>query len=216
MFKFLPAVLLAGTTLPVWANGFRLPDQDALATARGEAFAATADNASAVYYNPAGITQLEGNNVRAGLYGLYLDPTYKNSSGTKFNNDKKYHAVPQLFYTYGQEDLPLSFGLGVYSPFGLSSEWPQNTGFRTLGTEGSITYLRINPVAGLKLAPNFSIGGGVTINYAQADLRQGLVWPNQPYDELRFHGNGRVGLFVPGAVLLRGALGRLSFGAGLL
>ena len=42
------------------ANGFGLPDQDAFATARGEAFVATADNPSAIYYNPAGITQLAG------------------------------------------------------------------------------------------------------------------------------------------------------------
>ena len=44
----------------VSANGFRLPDQDAFATARGEAFVATADNPSAIYYNPAGITQIRG------------------------------------------------------------------------------------------------------------------------------------------------------------
>ncbi len=55
------------------ATGFRLPDQDAFATARGEAFAATADNASAVYYNPAGITQIQGQQVRGGVYGLNLN-----------------------------------------------------------------------------------------------------------------------------------------------
>jgi long-chain fatty acid transport protein len=47
-------------TLPAssFALGFRIPDQDARATARGNAFAATADNPSAIYYNPAGITYL--------------------------------------------------------------------------------------------------------------------------------------------------------------
>jgi long-chain fatty acid transport protein len=49
---------VSGATL--LADGFRLPDQDAFATARGEAFAATADNASANYYNPVGISQLKG------------------------------------------------------------------------------------------------------------------------------------------------------------
>ena len=70
------------------ANGFGLADQDAFATARGGAFVATADNASAIYYNPAGITQLEGANFRGGVYGIYLDPTYSPpssaaNSGTK-------------------------------------------------------------------------------------------------------------------------------------
>src|SRR5213083_2807851 len=41
-----------------FALGIRIADQDARATARGNAFTATADNPSAIYYNPAGITQL--------------------------------------------------------------------------------------------------------------------------------------------------------------
>ncbi len=67
------AILLSG--VPAWkaaANGFGLPDQDAFATARGEAFVATADNPSAIYYNPAGITQLTGDNFRGGLNSVYL------------------------------------------------------------------------------------------------------------------------------------------------
>src|ERR1039457_6263620 len=79
--KLILPIVLGGLPLTVWANGFLLPDQDAFATARGEAFVATADNASAVYYNPAGIAQLEGNNLRAGIYGIYLDPSYTPPGG---------------------------------------------------------------------------------------------------------------------------------------
>ena len=57
--------MLFGRVASLFAKGFRLPDQDAFAPARGEAFAATADNASAIYYNPAGISKLEGFNFRA-------------------------------------------------------------------------------------------------------------------------------------------------------
>ena len=74
MFRVLTLMISAGLVVKVSANGFRLPDQDAFATARGEAFVATADNPSAIYYNPAGITQVEGNNLRVGLYGIYFDP----------------------------------------------------------------------------------------------------------------------------------------------
>jgi len=38
--------------------------------------------------------------------------------------------------------------------------------------------------------PNLSFGAGLTVNYAKVDLRQGLVWPAQPFDEFRFHGDG--------------------------
>ena len=59
--QYLATIILCATTSTLWAGGFRLPDQDAFATARAEAFVATADNPSAIYYNPAGISQLEGN-----------------------------------------------------------------------------------------------------------------------------------------------------------
>src|SRR6267154_1848014 len=76
MLRLLVALILVVSALNASANGFGLPDQDAFATARGEAFVATADNPSAIYYNPAGITQLRGNNFRAGVYGVYLNSHY--------------------------------------------------------------------------------------------------------------------------------------------
>src|SRR5882762_7574294 len=46
--------------------GIRIVNQDAEAMARGNAFAATANNPSALYYNPAGISQLHGTQVQIG------------------------------------------------------------------------------------------------------------------------------------------------------
>src|SRR5687768_14109484 len=132
--KWLTAAILAGVPFTASATGFRLPDQDAFATARGEAFAATADNASAIYYNPAGITQLEGANIRGGVYGLSLDLSYESPGGREFSSEKDLHAVPQFFFTYTPTNFPISFGLGTYAPYGLSSSWPDDSGFRTLGT----------------------------------------------------------------------------------
>jgi long-chain fatty acid transport protein len=174
----------------VWATGIRLPDQDAFATARGEAFVATADNASAIYYNPAGLTQLEGHNFRGGVYGLYFTPSYTSPSGRTFDNHENFTAIPQIFYSYTVPSLPLAVGLGVYSPYGQSSRWDQETGFRTLGTQGSITCYTINPTVAWRVLTNLSIGAGLRVNYNETDLRQGLVWPDQPSDQFRFHGDG--------------------------
>src|ERR1700757_4269625 len=96
----LRGILMVGPGRNLSATGFRLPDQDAFATARGEAFVATADNPSAIYYNPAGITQLPGQNLRGSIYGIYLDPSYESPSGHTYDNELKLHAVPSLFYTY--------------------------------------------------------------------------------------------------------------------
>lgn len=182
-------VLLNIPTL-LHAAGFDLPDQDAFAVGRGMAFVATADNPSAIYYNPAGISQLQGNNLRAGLYGIYLDPSYTPAGGGQtYDNESLYHAIPQLYYTYSPTNSLFSFGLGVYSPFGLGLKWPQDTGFRTVGTQSSMTCITINPITAIKLAPNLFIGGGVCVNYASVDLQQGLT-PIPNNDLFRFTGDG--------------------------
>jgi long-chain fatty acid transport protein len=168
-----------------WSTGFRLPDQDAVATARGEAFAATADNPSAIYYNPGGVGYLDGHQVRLGLYGLNLQVEYEG----QFENDRDLHGIPQFFYTYGPEKLPLAFGLGVYSPYGLSAEWPEDTGFRTVGTEGSLRYWTFNPVVAWRVVPSLSIAAGLTVNYASTELEQGLS-PIPGNDYFRFEGDG--------------------------
>src|SRR6185369_9590945 len=61
------------------AVGLRLPNQDPEGIARGNAFVATADNPSALYYNPAGISQLPGDQIRAGLYFISADTEYHSS-----------------------------------------------------------------------------------------------------------------------------------------
>jgi long-chain fatty acid transport protein len=82
------------------ANGFGLADQDAFATARGEAFVATADNPSAIYYNPAGITQLEGNDLRGGFMESIYDPSFSPPSapnhGHTYHSSDNLAAVPQF------------------------------------------------------------------------------------------------------------------------
>jgi long-chain fatty acid transport protein len=172
--------------------GFDLPDLDAFAVGRGMAVTATADNPSAIYYNPAGISQLYGNNLRAGVYGIDLDPSYKSpATGKSYDNEDKFHGIPQFYYTYGRTNWPVSFGLGVYSPFGLGVKWAEDSGFRTVtgAIQSSLTYLRFNPVVAIKLLPNFSIGGGVSADYAYADLKQGLTTtPNS--DAFDFKGDG--------------------------
>ena len=66
----LAALAVGLMPLAALGNGLRLPSQDAFAAARGEAFVATADNPSAIYYNPAGLAQLTGTQLRSGIYGL--------------------------------------------------------------------------------------------------------------------------------------------------
>src|SRR5437899_9898305 len=124
------ALLLLAAPTCLLGIGSRIPNQDAEAIARGNAFAATANNPSALYYNPAGISQLHGTQIQVGLLSyLGITSDYRNQqTGTSARTDYEVVPVPQLYATYNPVDskLPLSYGLGIYAPFGLGLHWPED------------------------------------------------------------------------------------------
>ena len=194
--RLLALIFWGVSALNISANGFRLASQDGFATARGEAFVATADNASAIYYNPAGITQVTGTSLRSGLYSIYLDPTFQPldtapNAGATYNIGKHYNFIPQLFLAHSFANSPVSVGFGIYAPYGGNMDWPNETGFSAVATEGSLKYFRFNPVVAFKLAPNLSIGGGVMADYGKIDLESDLSSFPSPFPNFyRFNGDG--------------------------
>ena len=176
------------------ALGFRVPNQDAFAIARGNAFVATADNPSAIYYNPSGITQLDGQNLQAGsLFYLGIYGDVHSASGQDIDNDPAVIAAPTLQYTITPKEWPVSFGFGVYEPFGFSVKWPDDVPFRQESLKGSLTYITMNPVVAWKVLPTLSIGAGPTFNYSRITLVQGLL-PSPlsmfPADQSEFKADG--------------------------
>lgn len=161
-------------TFDACADPFRLANQDPEAIARGNAFAATANNPSAIYYNPAGITQLEGQNASAGLYLISASTKYNGPNGSA-SSDASFQAVPQFYYTFTAKDLPLSFGVGVYAPYGLAMKYDNEGPFRNAAQNGSLLYATVNPVIAWKITPEFSLGAGLTINYGKVDFNQGIA-----------------------------------------
>jgi long-chain fatty acid transport protein len=181
------AVVISGW-LEARGVGFRLPNQDPEGISRGNAFAATADNPSAIYYNPAGITQLEGVQVRAGLYMISADTTFSGAAG-EAQTDSALQAVPQFYATLTLTNLPFSFGLGIYAPYGLSLDWGEHSPLRTAAQKGSLLYASVNPILAWKVLPSLSIAAGPTLNYSQAKLQQGLTAFNTA-DYFTFKGDG--------------------------
>lgn len=172
-------VALVVLPFALWAleclgDGILIKDQDAFATGRGNAFVATADNPSAIYFNPAGITQLAGHQLRLGIYALTYQTSYSAPSGSSLSSEREIVPVPQCYYTFTPTNLPVAFGLGVYSPFGLSMEWPETSGFRSAALKGEVQYITVQPVIAWRMHPTLSLGFGPTLNYARTELKQGL------------------------------------------
>lgn len=182
--KHLSIIFLA--LLPGWvmAAGYYLPNQDAFATARGNAFVATADSAAAVYYNPAGMTQLKDQEFQAGVYSIVLGNKATVNGVTSDARDEL-QAAPHLYYVKPYNDR-LSFGFGLNSPFGLGTEWGRNTNFAGVVTEARLMYLSATSAVGYKVTDELSIGASLSLNYADLTLEQGLGVPGS---YLRFSGD---------------------------
>lgn len=174
-YRNLVHMTVVGASLTLSFNSvgvaFRLPNQDPEGIARGNAFAATADNPSAIYYNPAGITQIEGQQFQVGLYYVSASTRYTSSTtGATAKTDSSFQPVPQMYYVRSFEDKPLSFGLGVYAPYGLSLDYGENNPFSFIAEYGKLVYVTVNPVIAWQATPTLSLAIGPTINYSQATL----------------------------------------------
>ena len=169
------------------AVGIRLYHQDATAVARGNAFVATADNPSALYYNPAGITQLDGGNLEVNAFLVGYDVQYNSNDGRRADTPDQLQEIGQLFYTATLKASRLFFGLGLYTPYGLSSTWHDGSPFRSISTESKLIYLTLNPVLAWKITDTLSVAAGVTVNIGRIDLRRGIA---APHDEFKFDGDG--------------------------
>ena len=196
-----------------FALGIRLADQDARATARGNAFSATADNPSAIYYNPAGISQLYapalsldagvgktakpvehdaegGLRFRMGLYAITLGSKATLGGGAaQFDISHRWQEAGSFYATWKKPGSQFTFGLGMYSPYGFGVWYPENWPLRQFGIHGSIAYTSINPVVSWQVTPTLSIAAGPTLNYAKTGLKIG-IFPTAIGDSLEFEGTG--------------------------
>lgn len=172
--RIVPALLLAIFSGTASAAAFQLWEQNA--SGLGNAYAgsaAVADNASTVFFNPSGMTQLTGFQFSAGVTGV--GPSYEfrdNGStgafkGTGNGGDAGgWNAVPNL-YLSGHLTDNLSIGFGVSAPFGLATEYDSNWVGRVQAIKSEIKTVNYNPSLAYRVNDKVSLGFGV--NYQQLD-----------------------------------------------
>jgi long-chain fatty acid transport protein len=183
-------LLIVAALTPVTAPGlgFRIPNQDAESTAKGNAVIATADNPSAIYYNPAGITQIQGTEAQFGMHVISVDSHFVPTSGDSKDTKFELQPVPEFYAVMSSTNQPYAFGLGMFAPYGLGLQWPGDSSLRNAGIEGRLLYLTIAPVAAWEIIPGLSVAAGPTLDYSTLKLRTGIG--AIPGDTLRFKGDG--------------------------
>lgn len=187
LFRRLGFVFLFMGVEGVSANGFYIPVQAPEATGRGNAWLATADTAAAVYYNAAGLTQLQQNEFSLGIYSIDLGIEAETASGS-YENGSSWAFIPQIYGAFPVNERTV-LGFGLNTPFGLATEWPDQSQFRQLAIDTELRYLTAWMVLGYRITDEFSIGGGMGIHVADAELVQGIGFAPST-DRLRFEGDG--------------------------
>jgi long-chain fatty acid transport protein len=165
------------------ASATRIAFIDSFATARGNAFTATADKPSAVFYNAAGLTQLEGTQIQGNVFSISLGYEYDGANDRNSSMDDDYQAIPNGFISHKFKDSPIAIGFGMYAPFALSSDWGKDSSFTQATSqsteqeaystpyEAELSYIKYHAVVAWQVTENFSIAAGLSFDESEVDIK---------------------------------------------
>lgn len=163
-----------------WASGFAIIEQSV--SGLGNAYAggaASAEDTSTIFYNPAGMTLLKGQQVIGGVHIIYPQTEFKvetarnvfgGSLGTnESGNGANLAIVPNLYYSNKLNDK-LAVGFGIFAPFGLATEYDKDWVGRYHAVESDVTTINFNPSVAYQVTDKLSIGAGVSVQYMDVTL----------------------------------------------
>lgn len=182
LITFLCASGIVGISTQAIASGFQLWEQDGASLGNYHAgYAALANDASIAFYNPAGITRIQNQQVVLG--GVAITPDFKFRGNvvlvetplpvTTFpsvvGQGGTFNFVPDLHYVAPITDK-IGFGFSVDVPFGLKTDWGRTSPLRYAATLTSITVIDISPSIGFKVTDKGSLGLGFDVQKVDAEF----------------------------------------------
>lgn len=180
---------LASMTGQAAASGFQLMEQNA--SGLGNAYAgqaAAAENASTIFFNPAGMTRLQGRQVSGAVSLIRPSSEFTNSGtstapaglpspGGNGGDAGDWAAVPNAYLSW-QIAPQWWAGVGISVPFGLATEYDRGWFGRFQSQKAEIKTIDINPSVAYKLNDVVSLGGGISFQRADVKIdRSALVPP---------------------------------------
>lgn len=178
--RLIPLLVAGAFSGTAAASGFQLLEQNA--SGLGNAYAgsaAKADNASTIYFNPAGMTQLKTLEVSGGLTVVNTSFKFTNEgsssgalTGTGNGGDGGGLGLIPNAYLSWAATKDLYFGLGVGAPFGLRTEYDDRWVGAAQSTYFDIKTYNINPSVAYRVNETVSLGAGLNWQRIEADYRR--------------------------------------------
>ncbi len=198
ILTLLASVTMLASSQQAFSSGFFLIEQSvsAMGTAYGSG-ASGGEDASTIWFNPAGMTRICGNQFVGGIHTVipvadYDDkgseaitaftgpqagpPTayqeldaYKDKGNDDGRDGGEIAAVANSYFSAQINDC-LWVGLGVTSPYGLVTDYKDNWRGRYHAIRSSVLTINLNPSVAWRVNNQFSIGAGFNAMYMHAKL----------------------------------------------
>ena len=168
-------LLLASLSTTASAAGFAIKEQSI--TNLGRAFAgsaAAAEDASTIFFNPAGLTYLEQGEIDLGMNYIRPQTDFNDDGSSPMTGDDGGNAgkeafVPNFYLSHPLNDT-VTVGLGVSAPFGLVTEYGDNWIGRYLAVKSEMLTVNFNPSIAIKATEKLSVGLGISAQYIDVKL----------------------------------------------
>lgn len=180
--KLSAVLLLSSASSAAWSAGYAIQEQSI--TGLGRAFAgsaAVADDASTIFFNPAGLTYLDRAEMDLGLNYIAPKSNFSDEgssiagvidlNGDDYGDAGKNAVVPNFYYAHPVNDR-LALGFGVSAPFGLVTEYDDTWVGRYFAVKSDLLTVNFNPSIAYKATDKLSIGFGFSAQYVDVELTQ--------------------------------------------
>jgi len=173
--------LVSLAAAPLHAAGFSIFEQGAKATGMAGAFTAQADDPSLLFYNAGGLAFVDKREFSVGA--TWIRSTKADFHGATPFPGPNYSAKQETLsefppHAYWVQPITSTwkFGLGIETPFGLTTSWdnPDQFAGRFLSTKASLQAFDINPTLGWQITPTFGLGIGGIVRVSKVELNRDI------------------------------------------
>jgi long-chain fatty acid transport protein len=173
--RFVLTIGLLAVPAGARAQAFGLNEIGTCAISR--AFANTSapcDDASTIYWNPGAISKTRGLSVLAGAAVIPLKGDFtQDTTFQRYDADIPTAVVPHVFANYRTSGR-LAYGVGVYVPYGLTSQWTDDFPGRFTARKASLQSIYVQPNIAFQLTEGWSVGIGPVIGRSSVELVQAI------------------------------------------
>jgi len=174
-FSIITLIIHLIYAIPAQTGGFQVNEHGARGTAMAGAIFSNINDASAVYFNPGALGYVNGTSILFGSTLIFPDAKFRGPAPSI----EKTEIVKRVFYPsalYASHTTPggLAYGIGVFNPYGLGTEWPSDWVGRFIAIKSTLRTFSINPTVAYKINDYIGVGAGLNYVIGDVELTQAL------------------------------------------